>query len=370
MKIFCFLLLFIPVSLTAQSFWVQDTVVITYEKEHSQNIKEKRWIYECNEKGNRTETIYQEMEKNDTILRNKWKTNYFYDEKDNLVLNTFYDWKDSSFVVKGQSVFIKNKKRTEELYQRWKDTTWHNSQKDIYTYNRKGKLKNHLMSYNSGDTLWEKRHEDSRSYFFNKTKITIRPSFNYKNKWVHIYTFNKHKSLKKFIAKKYTYHSINHVDDSGNRYRYYRPRSVEKHKETMEYNKNNLRSLVNENNYKKEFYNYDTNNNVVEKIIQYGNDTLCQKYTYQYDSENNRISILVQKGKNLEWKNMYHFIYKYENNNAVFGECKVWENDQWVNGNGEVEIVYNNGKSFFAKPDYKGYHQFRGSYKEIKINKE
>jgi len=31
---------------SAQSFWVQDTVVITYEKEHSQNIKEKRWIYE------------------------------------------------------------------------------------------------------------------------------------------------------------------------------------------------------------------------------------------------------------------------------------------------------------------------------------
>ena len=372
MKAFCFLLLFIPVSLTAQSFWVADTLIITYNEDNyysQENVKERRWIYEHNEKGKPTKVICQEMRAEDTILQNKWKRNYFYDEKDSLALITFYDWKDSSFIIKNQLIPIWDKKRTEVLEKRMDDTILYQYEKNIYTYNRKGEFKNVLV-FGYRDTLWKKKQKRSYSYFFNKKRVTSRDFLNKgEKKVVCIYTYNRHKLIKKRILKIYTYHNFYYVDDSGNRYRYYRPRSVEKYKTTWKYNNNNLVSIV-EGRDNKEIYNYDTNNNVVEKIIQYGNDTLCQKYTYQYDSENNLISTLEQKGKNLEWENLSYIVYKYENNNVVFGESKKWENNQWVDGNGGIRPIYNNGERLFNDSELGPYHQFRGSYKEIKINKE
>jgi len=358
MKIICFLLLFIPVSLIAQSFWVADTVALTYAKEKyfPKKIKEKRWMFEYNEKGKTTKTIYQEMGAEDTILRNKWEQTFSYDEKDSLAIQTVYNWKDTHFIPLIQLTYDWNTKSTEKLYQCWKDSTWKDDNKTIYTYNRKGKLKNKLV-FSHRDILWEKSQETSYSYFLNRKKGTIRFFFDKRRKYDRlISTYNKHRLIKKEITKKYSYYD--HV-----------ARSVNKSKKTWKYNKNNLISLTKETYYKK-VYNYDTNNNLIEIIIHSKLDTLCGKYTYQYDGENNRISALVQKGKNLEWENSQCFIYKYANNNAVFGECKIWENNQWVDGNRKMEIFHNNGELLFDEPDFEYCHQFKCSYKEIKINNE
>jgi len=350
MKAFCFLLLFIPVSLTAQSFWVQDTVVIT----RIHQATEIKWIYKYNEKGKITETIYQEMGTKDSILQSKSKKIFSYNEKDSLVLETMCYWRDTHFVPSFQVIYIWNTKLTEELYQYWKDSTWIDRQKTIYTYNRKGKLKNKLVLDIYGDTLYEKKYEKCYSYSFNKERVTFRSSFKREKYIWFIHTYNKQNLIKKDITKKYS------SSYSARR---------DKLKKTWKYNKNNLISRKKDFN-KKEFYNYDMNNNLVEKTIQYKGDTLYYKYTYQYDSENNRISTLVQKGKNLEWENSSCIIYKYENNNAVFGEWKVWRNNQWVDGDRDMEIFYDNGKRLANNYGLDFCHQFRGSYKEIKINNE
>ena len=403
MKAFCFLLLFIPASLTAQSFWVPDTVTFLYKNYpailkdssfyegeisyvHSlpTNYKHKRWIIEYDKKGKIIQQLYQTMDADSTVSwKDKRKILFSYDTQDSLILILKQEKRDDSWVSYDQEIYLYSNQKTECLWQKESHNNyeWNNRRKSIFLSDS---LKRPIETIHfSWDEKW---FEEARCTFNYEKKKETHLWENFKDdKWqktsIHTNKYDKNKNKIKYtttdlgensqafgVQAKWKYNSKNQV---------------------VSYVKivKNKKSSKLSNNKTKIKYDYDKNDNLSSKIIRTKTENKKQnkkkqtnnynkkkikvyKFTYTYNADNNRVSTLIQIKEAKTWENYQLHSLVYENNNVVFGECKVWENDQWVNGNGEVEIVYNNGELLFDVFDFGKYHQFRGSYKEIKINNE
>ena len=80
------------------------------------------------------------------------------------------------------------------------------------------------------------------------------------------------------------------------------------------------------------YYYYDTNNNLIEFLVQSSVGINFLRYLYSYDVNNNRIESIRQMWNGSEWDNGGRVLYTYNINNDITEEIvQEWNGSKWIN---------------------------------------
>jgi hypothetical protein len=212
--------------------------------------------------------------------------------------------------------------------------TWVSHEQTSYSYNFAGSIENilHRESINGVMTndVQETYTYDNMGSVVQEILFEDWQNGNWVSSEKHIFTYDPSTTIiiKEFIGNQWENKNMYTFITSGNT-------------ETILYQDWEMGAWVNNTQCIK---TYDNSNNLVTILEQewingaWVNDEM---YTYTYAEIGVCSSILVEDWMNGTWVNEYQFSYQNQNGNAVSAVCVKWENNAWVEANGDIVMPYN-----------------------------
>ena len=354
MKIICFLLLFIPVSLTAQSWWEPDTIIVSLIDSSLQ-----RHVYQRNDKSLPTTHLIQKQ------INNSWeddcKTTYTYTDFDSILLKITQSYQNNqlSDSLKLENKYDERNLLIESLMKYFEDGQWMNGYLVTYTYDENKNIIK-LLDKQWKDNQWKDMGQIIRSYDSNNNEKTFSLQYAFNGEDLVYFqrkTFD-YDSTNNLIKEKiiigqseglkmteYVYYHYN----EDNRLIFQTSQFIGKSKDTLSVLSSIEDSLINLQHI---IYTYDKNGNLIVKLTQSWEHNQWknkEENIYTYDENNNLLSSLTQFWRNHERQNKEQYSYVYdENNNTIAFYLQYWTKKQIAFDKIEHTIYYNNGKNYLS----------------------